>query len=109
MSKVFVVEAMPQYDLSPALKYGSIEFLMQHREVNPLNTAGMVARMRGVLSLFTDDDYVLPIGDPVAIGVACALAADCNRGKFKILKWDKREKVYFSLLVDIHCDPYRGT
>lgn len=105
-SRVYVVEAMPKYDLSPALKFGSIEFLLQHREVNPFNTAGMVAKMRGVIKQFNDDDFILPIGDPVAIGVACALASEHNAGRFLILKWDKRDKVYFPLAVDVHSNPF---
>ena len=42
------------------------------------------------------------MGDPAAMGIACCIASDINRGKFKILKWDKIQKRYYSVSVNIH-------
>ena len=42
------------------------------------------------------------MGDPAAMGIACCVASDINRGKFKILKWDKLQKRYYSVGVDIY-------
>jgi hypothetical protein len=41
------------------------------------------------------------IGDPSAIGICCAVAAFKNNGRFKCLKWDKRERRYIPLEVDL--------
>ena len=41
------------------------------------------------------------MGDPTLIGVACAVASEANRGKFKVLKWDRDEKTYYSIEIDI--------
>ena len=48
-----------------------------------------------------DDDYLLLIGDPSIIGVACAVASDINMGRFKVLKWDRRREKYLPLEIDI--------
>jgi hypothetical protein len=53
------------------------------------------------LEKFSYEDYLLLIGDPSAIGIACAVAASKNNGRFKCLKWDKRERRYIPLEVDL--------
>ena len=41
-------------------------------------------------------------GDPVCIGIACAIAASNNMGRFNLLKWDRLEETYYPLKVDIY-------
>ncbi len=53
------------------------------------------------LSTFCDDDYLLLIGDPAIIALAGAIASEMNRGKFKVLKWDRDEKKYYDLEIDL--------
>ena len=48
------------------------------------------------------EDYLLLIGDPAAIGVACSIAAYFNRGRFNILKWDRQEGIYYPVEIDLH-------
>jgi hypothetical protein len=60
-----------------------------------------------VLKDFSDDDYLLAAGDPSAIAVAGAVAAEANRGRFKLLKWDKSNKGY--IRVDINIFPHNRT
>ena len=57
--------------------------------------------MRDVLKNFNDDDYLLLIGDPTIIGVACSVASDINMGRYKVLKWDRRREKYYPLEFDI--------
>jgi len=42
------------------------------------------------------------IGDPAAMAIAAAMAAQYNGGKFRLLKWDKREMKYYPILVDLN-------
>jgi hypothetical protein len=42
--------------------------------------------MKRLLRDFTDDDFLLMIGDPAAMSIAAALASSYNGGKFKLLK-----------------------
>ena len=51
---------------------------------------------------FNDNDHLLMMGDPAAMGIACCVAAEMNRGKFKILKWDKMQKRYYSVQVNLN-------
>ena len=51
---------------------------------------------------FDDNDHLLMMGDPAAMGIACCIAAEMNRGKFKILKWDKMQKRYYSVQVNLN-------
>ena len=36
------------------------------------------------------------------MGIACCVAAEMNRGKVKILKWDKMQKRYYSVQVNLN-------
>jgi len=62
----------------------------------------MVNRMKRVLRDFTDQDYLLLIGDPAAMSIAAAIASQYNNGKFRFLKWDKREMKYYPIVVDLN-------
>jgi len=50
--------------------------------------------LRKRLRDFGDSDYLLPVGDPVAIALTAAVAADANGGVLRLLKWDKRQHAY---------------
>jgi hypothetical protein len=50
---------------------------------------------------FDDQDYLLCIGDPVAIGLATAVAASRNYGRVKLLKWDRQEHRYYVVKANI--------
>ena len=41
------------------------------------------------------------MGDPAAIGLACAVAASTNQGRFKVLKWDRQESVYYPVNINL--------
>lgn len=61
-----------------------------------------IERMKDKLRDFSDDDYLIAVGDPTAIAIAAVIAADNNRGKLKMLKWDKEKEVYISVEIDIY-------
>jgi hypothetical protein len=42
------------------------------------------------------------IGDPAAMSIAAAIASQYNNGKFRFLKWDKREMKYYPIVVDLN-------
>ena len=42
--------------------------------------------MRKKLENYCDDDYLIAMGDPVAIAIAAMVASDINQGKVNILK-----------------------
>jgi hypothetical protein len=65
----------------------------------------MIQQMESKLKTFKSDDYLMLSGDPVCIGVACAIAAKENNGCFNVLKWDRLEEKYYSIKVNINRSP----
>ena len=51
---------------------------------------------------FKPEDYILLTGDPAIIGVACCIVSDMNNGSFNLLKWDKQERRYYPIKINIY-------
>jgi ABC-type sugar transport system substrate-binding protein len=66
-----------------------------------LATAPTIRVLRDKLRSFSDSDFLLAIGDPMAIGMSVAIAAGFNSGKIKMLKWDRQEHRYYALEADL--------
>ena len=101
MPKVYVVSETPQHNIASALDYGQIETILPPNAQIAFSVVPTVRRIQRKLEKFSDEDFLLLIGDPSAIGIACAVAASKNNGRFKCLKWDKRERRYIPLEVDL--------
>lgn len=101
MPTVFVVQEVPGRNLAPALQYGELKELLPVGDV-VLSPGPMVRKLQRKLKDFCDKDYLLLCGDPVAIGMATAVAASINQGRIALLKWDRRSSVYFPVRVDIY-------
>jgi hypothetical protein len=99
---VFVVQEVKGRNILSAEKFGTLELLLPEGSQLVLSTGPTVRRLTYKLRNFNDDDYLLLIGDPSAIGIACAVAATNNRGQFKCLKWDKREYKYYPVEVNLN-------
>lgn len=94
MSKVFIVQDTG-VNFLPAAKFGGIEFLLPG-DRNVMFSAGpCIHTLKQKLSAFSDKDFLLLTGDPVAIGAATAVAAMMNNGRVRTLKWDRQEKQYY--------------
>lgn len=83
----------PKIDVKTAEAFGHIVELVQPQHVHAaLVTAPTVNRMKQALKDFSDDDYILPVGDVTLSSMAVAVAAGVNRGKVKMLRWNQNEK-----------------
>ena len=102
MPTVYVVSETLQHNIASALDYGKIEVILPPNAQIAFSVAPTVRRIQRKLEKFTDADYLLLIGDPSAIGICCAVAASKNNGRFKCLKWDKHERRYIPIEVDLH-------
>jgi hypothetical protein len=92
-NRVFVAQENPRVDIISATKWG---------ELIPLANPGrLVSLIKRKLKDFSDDDWLLAIGDPAIIGVAFAVASDVNNGRVNILKWDKIERIYYPVRISI--------
>lgn len=88
-------------DLTPAMKFGEIVELIP---AGPMIMApGHTAiTLRHKLLGFTDADYLLCMGDPTVIGLACVQAARANEGRYKLLVWDRHSGDYNVVPVDVN-------
>ena len=100
MAIVYVVSES-QHNISSALDFGEVKTLLPPAAQVAFSPAPTVRRIQRGLSTFSDEDYLLCIGDPTAIGIACAVAASKNRGRFKCLKWDRNERRYIPISIDL--------
>lgn len=101
MSKVYIVQEMPNHDIASAMSYGKMEVLLPSNTQIAFSTVPAIRRLRNKLREYGDSDFLLLTGDPVAIGLACSIAALYNAGRYTALKWDRREKVYIPVRIDI--------
>jgi hypothetical protein len=99
---VYVIQEVAGRNVLSAEKYGKLELLLPEGSQLVLSTGPTVRRLNKKLKDFCDHDYLLLIGDPSIIGIACAVAANYNRGRFKCLKWDKREFKYYPIEVNLY-------
>lgn len=102
MPKVYVISETGQHNISPALQYGDIVTLLPPNAQVAFSVVPTVRRIQRKLENFTDNDYLLFIGDPTAISIVSAVAAERNHGRYKCLKWDKFERRYIPIQVDLH-------
>ncbi|PHR58727.1 MAG: hypothetical protein COA47_09990 [Robiginitomaculum sp.] len=83
----------PSMDLSPAQEFGELEFMLPPGPVM-FNPVPMKARLKASLSKFSDDDYLMCIGDPTAMVWAGIYAAQANHNNVKMLKWNRSTRKY---------------
>lgn len=101
MSKVFVIQETMN-DITSALDFGDIEVLLPPGAQIAFSPGPTIRRLRRKLNSFGNNDYLLLIGDPAAIGIACAVAAEVNNGRMRLLKWSKKEMRYFPVSIDLN-------
>jgi len=99
---VYVVQEMPNRDILSAEQYGELVPVLPPGYQLILSPGPTVAKIKRVLKDFNDDDYLLLMGDPSLIGVACSVAAKNNINKYKVLKWDRERRKYYPLEIDIN-------
>ena len=85
-----------------AAKYGDFELILDHKPDLMFSPVPTIAKIRKKLQSFSDDDYLLLIGDPAVIGICVHYALLNNGGKANLLKWDNREFIYYNLEVNTH-------
>jgi len=85
---------VPRYDLSPAEQYGELVFLLSPIST-PSKSEKAITELRKKLRNFSDDDYLLLIGNPCFIGFSCAIAADINEGRVSMLQYNGSQGKYY--------------
>ena len=108
-NKVYVIqdvpgtrEGRPKINIIGASQFGTLKVLLPENAQIILSAGPVVFKLRSLLKDYTSEDYLLLTGDPAIIGVACSIVSDITNGKYKLLKWDKQERRYYPIEIDLY-------
>ena len=92
----------PKINIMGASKYGEFKFLLPEFSQIIFSPGPLIFKLRKSLKDFTTEDYLLLTGDPAIIGVACSIVSDMTNGKYNLLKWDKQERKYYPITINLY-------
>jgi len=92
----------PKFNIMGAQKYGKLKVLLPEHSQIILSPGPLIFKLRKLLDKYTEKDYLLLTGDPAIIGVACSIVAEKTNVKFNLLKWDRQEKMYYPIEINIY-------
>lgn len=112
MNRVFVVQNtrrkdldsglfVSRFDLKPAEQWGKLIELVSPT-AKPFNARALILEMKAKLHSFSDDDFILPVGNTSIIGMAVKIAADANGGKVKLLQWSGTNESHVQIMCDFN-------
>ena len=94
-------EGRPKINILGAAEYGTFKFLLPELSQMIFSPGPLIFKLRKGLKDYTTEDFLLLTGDPAIIGVACSIVADITSGKFNLLKWDKQERKYYPIHINL--------
>jgi hypothetical protein len=110
--KVYVIQEIPgskagtpKINIMGAAAYSTsndFNFLLPEFSQMIFSPGPLIYKLRKGLRNYTPDDYLLLTGDPAIIGVACSIVSDITNGKYKVLKWDKQERKYYPIEINLY-------
>ena len=92
----------PKINIMGASKYGEFKFLLPEFSQIIFSPGPLIFKLRKALKDYKPEDYLLLTGDPAIIGVACSIVSDITNGKYQLLKWDKQERKYYSITINLY-------
>ena len=95
-------DGKPRSNIIGAAEYGDLKFLLPELSQIIFSPGPLIFKLRKALKNYTREDYLLLTGDPAIIGVACSIVSDITNGKYKLLKWDKQEKKYYPITINLY-------
>ena len=95
-------EGRPKINIMGAADYGKFKFLLPELSQIIFSPGPLIFKLRKELANYKKQDYLLLTGDPAIIGVACSIVSDITNGKYKLLKWDKQERKYYTIEIDLY-------
>ena len=107
--KVYVIQELPgtkagtpKINIMSAREYGDFHFLLPEFSQIIFSPGPLVFKLRKLLENYTPEDYLLLTGDPAIIGIACSIVSDITNGKYNLLKWDKQERKYYPIEINLY-------
>ena len=107
--KVYVLQELPgtkagspKINIMSASKFGEFKFLLPEFSQIIFSPGPLIFKLRNLLKDYNVKDYLLLTGDPAIIGVACSIVSEFTNGKFNLLKWDKQDRMYYPITINLH-------
>ncbi len=94
-------DGKPKINILGAAEYGTFKFLLPELSQMIFSPGPLIFKLRKGLRDYTTKDHLLLTGDPAIIGVACSIVSDITHGKFNLLKWDKQERKYYPIHINL--------
>ena len=94
-------DGKPKINILGAAEYGTFKFLLPELSQMIFSPGALIFKLRKGLKDYTTEDFLLLTGDPAIIGVACSIVSDITSGKFNLLKWDKQERKYYPIHINL--------
>ena len=95
-------DGKPKINIMGAAEFGTFKFLLPELSQIIFSPGPLIYKLRQGLKNFKKEDHLLLTGDPAIIGVACSLVSDITSGNFKLLKWDKQERKYYPIEINLY-------
>jgi len=95
-------EGRPKINIMGAATFGKFKFLLPELSQIIFSPGPLIFKLRKSLANYRQKDFLLLTGDPAIIGVACSIVSDITNGKYNLLKWDKQERKYYSIEIDLY-------
>ena len=95
-------EGRPKINIMGAQKFGKIKVLLREDSQMIFSPGPIIFELRRLLKTYRPDDYLLLTGDPAIIGVACSVVSDITHGKYHLLKWDRQERMYYPISINLY-------
>ena len=92
----------PKINIMSASKYGKFKFLLPEFSQIIFSPGPLVYKLRQGLKNFTEEDYLLLTGHPAIIVVAGSILNEITNGKYSLLKWDKQDRMYYPIKINLH-------
>ena len=92
----------PKINIMGASQYGQFKFLLPEFSQMIFSPGPLIYKLRQGLKDYKTRDYLLLTGDPAIIGVACSIVSDITNGKYNLLKWDKQERKYYPIAINLY-------
>jgi len=95
-------DGRPKINIMGAAEFGTFKFLLPELSQIIFSPGPLIFKLRKGLQNYRPSDFLLLTGDPAIIGVACSIVSDITNGKYQLLKWDKQERKYYSIDINLH-------
>ena len=91
----------PVMDFRRVLDYGDPVVCLPTGRV-ALAPGPTIDALKEKLKDYTDEDYIVSVGDPSAMFIAAMVIGQLNRNRCKLLKWDKNTSRYIQVDIDLN-------